>query len=88
MSLALVGTSAAGPPLLVNVRSAALQPLRQASWHIGRDAAPPGGRWQPVRQASTIGTNRAFILKAGLELTIRRTVAAGWQLRDTSTKGK
>jgi hypothetical protein len=34
-------TSAAEPPLLVIVRSAALQPLRQASWHIGRDAAPP-----------------------------------------------
>ena len=34
------------------IRPAALQPLRQASWHIGRDAAPPVGRWQPVRQSS------------------------------------
>ena len=48
----LGGTSAAEPPLLVNLRSAALQPLRQSSWHSGRDAAPPGGRGQPVRQSS------------------------------------
>ena len=48
----LGGTSAAEAPLLVIVRSAALQPLRQASWHIGRDAAPPVGRGQPVRQSS------------------------------------
>jgi len=45
-------TSAAEPPLLVDARSASLQPLRQASWHIGRDAAPPVGRGQPVRQSS------------------------------------
>ena len=49
---ALGVTSAAEPPLLVNVRSASLQPLRQASWHIGRDAAPPVGRRQHVRQSS------------------------------------
>jgi hypothetical protein len=49
---ALGGTSAAGPPLLVSFGSAALQPLRQASWHIGPDAAPSVGRWQPVRQSS------------------------------------
>ena len=48
----LGGTSAAEPPLFVIVRSAALQPLRQASWHIGCDAALPVGRWQPVRQSS------------------------------------
>jgi len=34
-------TAAAEAPLLVDVRSASLQPLRQASWHIGRGAAPP-----------------------------------------------
>jgi len=49
--VALGGTSAAEPPLLVIVRSAALQPPRQASWHIGRDAAPTVGG-QPVRQSS------------------------------------
>lgn len=48
---ALGGTSAAEAPLLVIVRSAALQPLRQAGWHSCRDAAPPV-RGQPVRQSS------------------------------------
>ena len=48
----LGGTSAAEPPLRVIVRSAALQPLRQANWHIGRNAAPSPGRRQPVRQSS------------------------------------
>jgi len=31
-------------PPLVDVRSASLQPLRQASWHIGCDAAPAVGK--------------------------------------------
>ena len=47
----LGGTSAAVPPLLVGVRSVAPQPLRQASWHIGRVAAPTV-EGQPVRQSS------------------------------------
>jgi len=47
----LGGTSAAEAPLLVIVRSAALQPLRQASWHISRDALPTL-EGQRVRQSS------------------------------------
>lgn len=49
----LGGTSAAEPPLLVIVRSAALQPLRQAGWHIGRDAAPPVGAGSPCASRPT-----------------------------------
>ena len=49
----LGGTSAAEAPLLVIVRSASLQPLRQASWHIGRDAAPPVSGGSPCASRPT-----------------------------------
>ena len=49
---ALGVTPAAEAPVLVELRSAALQPLRQTSWHIGRDAAPPehGAARAPVNR--------------------------------------
>ena len=55
---ALGGTSAAEPPLLVNIRSASPQPLRQASWHIVRDAAPPAGSGSPCASRPTAPCQR------------------------------
>ena len=45
-------TSTAEPPVLVAWWSAPLQPLRQAGWHIGRDASLPKCAVQRVRQSS------------------------------------
>ena len=50
---ALGVTPVAGPPLLVNVGSPSLQPLRQASWHIGRDAEAPCEKGSPCASRPT-----------------------------------
>jgi len=71
---ALGGTSAAEPPLLAIVRSVSLQPLRQASWHIGRDAAPPVGRGSPCASRPTAwGDLLAVGREAGSLLRLLRT---------------
>ena len=85
---ALGVTSAAEAPPLVIVRSAALQPLRQASWHIGRDAAPPVGRRQPVRQSShrappTAPPSRVRGTCGGIFIAVGRETGSLLRLRRT-----
>jgi hypothetical protein len=50
---ALGVTPAAETQLLVLVSPAALQPLRQASWHGGRNAAPPAWGGSPCAGCPT-----------------------------------